>query len=394
MADPLDPLNNLRLPYDYSTGNAQPTAQPSVTVQPQSPLPSHPDLDKIVVPYKPEEAGGTATVQTPTTPTTPTTPGSWSDYLRVGGNEAFVPNTLDRVLATVSGTDFATQHAKTVQAEQNMGLPAALAAKTAGQYAQAARLVPYAGSNPAFVGAVSGAGREMMAGDFSPFDIAKQAAVEAGLSYGGAAAGKYFSGGVKALTDKNPEDLLDAATRAAQSALNRGDIAAYTKSIRDMAGITNLKNLSDAGSGAAALAKQYASSATGAAKDAYQGIVNAANPSGVVPKLAKQAASGALAYGTHWLSGSLPAAYTAYQMGKTGLDWAGSTIRNSNVQHAIDSAYPAVSSYVKTAVNPENYGQFGGALARSAAGDLDTIYSNAIKPAIDKLKTVPLRSFY
>jgi hypothetical protein len=297
-------------------------------------------------------------------------------------------------LATASGTDFATQHAKTVQAEQNMGLPATLAAKTAGQYANIARVVPYVGSNPAFQGMVSGAGREIMAGDFSPFDIAKQAAEEAGLSYGGAAVGKYLSGGVKALRDKNPEDLLEAATRAAQSALNRGDMAAYTKSIRDMAGITNLQKLSDAGTGAATLAKQYASSATGAAKDAYQGIVNAASPSGVVPQLAKQAASGALAYGAHALSGSLPAAYTAYQMGKTGLDWAGSAIRNSNVQHAIDSAYPAVSSYVKTAVNPENYGQFGGALARSAASDLGSIYSGAIKPAIDKLKTVSPRSLY
>jgi hypothetical protein len=25
MADPLDPLNNLKLPYDYSKGDAQPT---------------------------------------------------------------------------------------------------------------------------------------------------------------------------------------------------------------------------------------------------------------------------------------------------------------------------------------------------------------------------------
>jgi hypothetical protein len=229
-----------------------------------------------------------------------------------------------------------------------------------------------------------------MAGDFSPFDIAKQAAEEAGLSYAGAGAGKYFSGWVKSATDKNPEDLLEAATRAAQSALNRGDMAAYTKSLRDMASITNLQKLSDAGTGAAALAKQYASSATGAAKDAYQGIVNAASPSGVIPQLAKQAASGALGYATHALSGSLPAAYTAYQMGKTGLDWAGSAMKKADIQHSIDAAYPLVSSYVKTAVNPENYGQFGGALARSAAGDLGSIYRGAIKPAIDRIKTVSL----
>jgi hypothetical protein len=223
MAD--DPLGNLKLPYDYSKGDPDavaPSALAALTVQTQaspSPAPtiSHPDLDKIPVPY-----GQRDQPDAPSTKSAPPGP-SWThaiwnsitgedqplvvlqprslgqagsdvaDFGRVFGNRAIVPNTLDRAISMFPAAgDLAYQQAQTAKARENIGPVASGVADFMGQRASLAR-----NAGPITQGVVTGAGGTVMGGDYNPVHVAGNAAIDVGLNKTGQALGTFGAGAAK-----------------------------------------------------------------------------------------------------------------------------------------------------------------------------------------------------
>jgi hypothetical protein len=367
MADPLDSLG-LDLPYDYSKGEA-PGAPAAAPVKTQAPTPtpapapntSHPELDNIPVPYdatKGESPGA------PTGPPAP--PKTWGDtasdfwhntilgqnqspivlqprslsqagtdvsnFGRDFGNQAFVPGALDVGLAALHGTDIATENAKTKQADADLGPVAGGAARFMGQRASLNRFlgeagVPYANS-PIAQGLVTGGGGTLLHGG-NWTDVLFNTAADTGLSALGEAGGTAASAAAKKVFDQSRQAVSNTAS----------------------AGLEHLQDLwKKGGEGAAKTvtetAEQYANAATGAAKDAYQQIADAARKS-TETGWAQRLAAGGIG---HFLpGGELATAYIAdpairaYNQFSKGLD----------VTHAIHDAYSPVAGVVKTAIDPD-----------------------------------------
>jgi hypothetical protein len=386
MAD--DPLGNLKLPYDYSKGDpdAAPAAAP--TVQTQTPIVSHPDLDKIPVPYGQSDQPASTTI-TATQPTIQSNVisrmGNWligandprdpatglhnlpadtlqprslsqvgtdvENYGRVAGNQAFVPGAPDVGLAAWKGDTVADENKKTAQAESQLDPVMAALAKFQGQRLSANRMageagVPYANS-PLAQGVVTGGGGTLLHGGNWTDAIANTAA-DTGLSALGESVGTGASALAKKAFDRSSQAVSGAAT----------------------AGLEDLQSLWKRGGDVAAAADKYADSATGAAKQAYQNIADTARQSTETGP-AQRLAAGTIG---HFLpGGELASAYIAdpaiqaYNRLSKGLD----------VTHAIHSAYEPVASTVKSAIDPDAWRNaiqsFAVAQGPKGTGTLDAV---------------------
>jgi hypothetical protein len=363
MADPLDSLG-LDLPYDYSKGEAPgaPAAAPVKTQAAPTPAPapntSHPELDNIPVPYdatKGESPGA------PTGPPAP--PKTWGDtasdlwhntilgqnqppivlqprslsqagtdvsnFGRVFADQAGVPGAVDWARTILPGAgDIDYQRAQTKKAEEDIGPVASGVARFMGQRASVNRIggelgVPYANS-PVAQGAVTGGfGTLFHGGNWT--DALANAAADTGLSALGEAAGTAGSAAAKKIFDRSTQAVSGASSAA----------------------LEDLHDLWRRGGDVAGQAEQYANSASGAAKDAYRRIADAANQSTAAGPLQRL---GAAAIGSYLPGvGPLASAYIAdpaiqaYNRFSKGLD----------VTHAIHEAYPAVVGAVKSIVDPQ-----------------------------------------
>lgn len=348
MADPLDTLG-LSLPYDYSKGEAPGvTAPPSPSVATPAPSTSHPELDDIPVPYSASEQPGGAPVTTAAPQTAGQTASKWTDWLlgqdqgpvelkprslsqvgsdisdfgRVLGNKAGVPGSLDLISDALNNTDLPTEQAKTAKARENIGPVAAGIADFMGQRASVLRATPWA-DNPIAQGVVTGGGGTLLQGG-NWKDALVNAAADTGLSAAGEAIGTAASGAAKAITDRSKQVVSNAAS----------------------AGLEDLKSLAKRGGDVAGAAEQYAQTARGAARQAYQDIATAANQSIEAGPLQRLGAgilgkvSGAGGLATAYIADP---AIKAYNQFSKGLD----------VKHAIDSSYPVIAGAVKTAVDPD-----------------------------------------
>jgi hypothetical protein len=354
-----DDLDNLALPYDYGKGEAPGSvstapAKPASPVQsaPSVPDTSHPDLDSLSLPYKPGEQPNGATPPNATPPGPSWTHAIWNsitgedqppivlqprslsqvgtdvaNYGRVAGNQVFVPGSLDVGLAALHGTDVAAENAKTKQAESELSPAAAAIARFQGQRLSANRIlneagVPYA-NNPIAQGVVTGGGGTFLHGG-SWSDILANAAADIGLSAAGEAAGTAAPAAAKKVFDQSKQAVSGASS----------------------ATLEDLHDLWKRGGDVAGQAEEYAKSATGATKAAYQKIAAAASQSTAAGPLQRL---GAATLGKLSGVGALTSAYVAdpafqaYNQFSKGLD----------VSHAIHQAYEPVAGVVKSVIDPQ-----------------------------------------
>ena len=342
-------LDGVALPYkaDESPGAPSPSSdsagQPAATAPPGGGI-----LKDITLPY---QAG-----QSPGPPKTPPGP-SWThaiwnsitgedqppvelqprslsqagtdvlNYGRVLGNQAFVPGSLDVGLAALHGTDVSAENAKTKAAESQLDPVAAAIARFQGQRLSVNRMVgeagvPYANS-PLAQGVVTGGGGTLLQGG-SWKDALTNAAADTGLSALGHAVGTGASAAAKTVFDRSSKAVSSGATAA----------------------LEDLQSIKQRGGDVAAAADNYAASAVGAAKDAYQRIADAARQSTETGPLQRFTAG---VIGHYLPGGALATAYIAdpaikaYNQFSKGLD----------VTHAIHQAYEPVASVVKSAIDPD-----------------------------------------
>ena len=175
------------------------------------------------------------------------------NYGRVLGNQAFVPGSLDVGLAALHGTDVSAENAKTKAAESQLDPVAAAIARFQGQRLSVNRMVgeagvPYANS-PLAQGVVTGGGGTLLQGG-SWKDALTNAAADTGLSALGHAVGTGASAAAKTVFDRSSKAVSSGATAA----------------------LEDLQSIKQRGGDVAAAADNYAASAVGAAKDAYQRI--------------------------------------------------------------------------------------------------------------------------
>jgi hypothetical protein len=360
-----DELDNLALPYDYGKGEAPGGAAPNTPVQSAAPVQaqptpaapvdtSHPDLDNLSLPYKPgEQPGGAApAANTAAQPGMLTRFGRWAigqnpdgsyppidlqprslsqvgtditNYGRVAGNQAVVPGALDMTLAALRGDTIAQENAKTAQAESQLDPMAAAIARFQGQRLSANRIASEAGvplaNNPIAQGTVTGGfGTLLHGGSWS--DALANAAADSGLSAAGEAIGTLGAGVAKKVFDPS------------------------TAAVRNASSLEHLQDLWRRGADVAGTADQYAEAASGAVKDAYQKVADAARQSTETGPI-QRIVAGAIG---HFLpAGELATAYIAdpaikaYNRLNQGL----------NVTDAIHQAYGPVAGAVRSTVDPD-----------------------------------------
>jgi hypothetical protein len=361
MAD--DPLGNLKLPYDYSQGDpdAPKPATTSAAPAPPAPVstapaassaPSHPDLDKIKLPYTPGDQSAPAA--TSSQPGMLTSWGRWAigqnpdgsysqidlqprslsqvgtdvtNYGRVAGNQAFVPGSLDVGLAALQGDTVAQENAKTTQAESELDPMAAAIARFQGQRLSANRLlgeggVPYA-NNPIAQGTVTGGfGTLLHGGSWS--EALANAAADTGLSAAGEAIGTAGSAAAKKVFDRSSAALSNAST----------------------ASLEHLQDLWNRRGNVADTAEQYADAASGDIKAAYQKIAGAAREP-IETSAVQRAIAGGI--GSFLPGGGVAAAYIADPTIKAYNQWS----KGLDVTEAIHKAYEPIAGAVKSTVDPD-----------------------------------------
>ena len=298
------------------------------------------------------------------------------DTARVWGNQAVVPHGLDRLMAQMPGAgDYATQAAETERAKKDLGSFAAPVEWWGQNYSAPGIVNRVTGgggitgaiaNNPITTGVVTGGGGTLAGGDFDPMHFIKNAATSALESKAGQAVGSV--GSIAAGYLGNTGKALYQKAQDASSALNAADFPGWTAAIQkglDVRKLQDLQTLYNKGGDVVGKSMDLANEATGAAKEAYQNIANAASKTAEIPKLASDAVTGGLS----WLTGGpvvatigLGANRAANQMNKI-----------AHVRSAIDQAFPHVTGYVKSAVDPQNWRNAVGNAAVVAGNDYEDL---------------------
>jgi hypothetical protein len=435
MAD--NPLGNLKLPYDYSQGDPDapkaattaPAAQPTIinsgnapaTAPAPAPItaaptPSHPDLDKIKLPYSDNQTPAAATdddsgdsplwtaLNKPTTSISDLadaarlTGRGVYDAARVWGNQAIVPHGFDRLMAQIPGSaDFATQAAETERAKKDLGSftgPVEWAGQNyslpgvANRLAGGSGVVSQVANNPITTGVVTGGGGTVAGGDYNPVDILKNAATTALESKAGQAIGSAGSVAAGWLGNTG-KSLYQKAQDEASAALNASDIPGWTAAMQKAASVRALQGLHSLyseGGDVIGKARDLANQTTGAASEAYNKIADAASQETGVGKWADRLITGSL--------GALTGGETAGAVAIGANELANRINKVADVRSAIDQAFPTVTSYVKSAVDPQNWRNAMGNAAVVAGNDYEGLRNRAANFSITgALHNIPGASY-
>ena len=278
---------------------------------------------------------------------------------RTFGDQAIAPHFLDRVLASGPGGsgDVQKEAAISQKAEDALGLASSIGPKTAGQYfsiANAARFLPYgigaAASTPVGQGILTGGLGTALMGDFNPADLALNSGTSAAAAYGGNIVGKYGADFVKRLTGASSASLAKDAENAVDAAF-LGNSPSWGQKIADQIGVSNLNDLHalyQRGGDVAAKAEDLAGQYGGKAADAYRNIakyVNQSTDPGLLSSIAGYAA------------GHTDAGILAYPVVQKAMQYLNAGTKDIDVRSAIDNAYPAVSNFVKSNIDPQAWGR-------------------------------------
>jgi hypothetical protein len=399
-------------PYDYSNPNDRPGAAPAPVAAPptaptvnSAPAPAPAPSSDSDAPYNyndPNDRPGGSPKTTATTSgddfsssdsplwtalNKPTTSISdlWNatkltgqglyDTARVWGNQAIVPHGFDRLMSSLPGSaDYATQAAETERAKKDLGSftgPVEWAGQNysaqgiANRAAGGNPIVSAVANNPVTTGVVTGGGGTVMSGDYNPVDILKSAATTAleskvghAIGSAGSVAAGYLGNTGKALYQKAQDE--------ASSALNASNIPGWTAAMQKAASVRALQGLQglyDEGGDVIGKARDLANQTTGAASDAYNKIADAASQETGVGKWIDRAVTG----GSALLTGGETAggiALAANEAANRVRKWA-------DVNSSIDQAFPAVTGYVKSTVNPQNWRNALSSLAVTAGNDYE-----------------------
>ncbi len=395
------PLDNIQLPYPDDATRADPgNAPPAPAPAPVAAAPTHPDVDKIKLPYNdstpaPVTTGNDSSgdsplwnaLQKPTTSisdlwdATKLTGRGLYDTARVFGNQAVVPHGFDRLMSSLPGSaDYAAQAAETERAKKDLGgftSPVEWAGQNysaqgiANRAAGGNPIVSAVANNPITTGVVTGGGGTLAGGDTDWTHVIKNAATTALESKAGQAigSGASIAAGYLGNTGKA---LYQKAQEEAQAALDRADIPGWTAAMQKAAHVDalgNLQNLYNKGGDVVGQAMNLANQTTGAASAAYQNIADAASKSTALPKMASAAVTG----GMGWLTGGPAVGAVA-----SGANEAANRLNKwADVNSAIDQAFPTVTGYVKSTVNPQNWRNAASSAAVTAGADYDALRNRA-----------------
>ena len=260
-------------------------------------------------------------------------------FLRVAGNQAIVPGTLDNVLSVMPGAgDIDYQRAQTKAAGDAMDPSANAIAKFWGQNASVARFMPTRYSNnPVVQGLITGLGGDLMQGETDPLKLGTDTATSTGGGVLGRYAGSLLSAGAKAITDRTPAAMRAGASKAQQAALDQLDRldALYRRG----------RNVADEAGTAATNA------VTSGAKRAYETISDAAARS-TEPGYLQHLAGLAGSFGLTPTEFGPMAPWAVQSVIQPTIGALNRIERSLDVRSAIDQASPAVAGVVKTAIDP------------------------------------------
>lgn len=300
------------------------------------------------------------------------------DYARVFGNNAIVPNALDRGLSMMPWSGgLEAEKAKTKAAETDLGSFAAVPKWQGQNYGVSGITNRFVGgplssvaNNPITQGVVTGGGGTIMGGDYNPEHILKNAATSALESKAGQAIGSGLSAATSFVGNQGKVFYKKAQDEVA-AAVNAGDIPGWRAAMQKVGNIHNLQDLYHRGGDIAAQASDLASQATGAAADAYQHVADAASQGTKTGKWADRATTAVL--------GGLTGGPVAANVALGANEFANMANKYANVRGSIDDALARVTGYVNNAVDPQVWQNAGASAARVAGGDY--------KALSDKIRT-------
>jgi hypothetical protein len=297
------------------------------------------------------------------------------DTARIWGNQAVVPHAFDRLMSSLPGSaDYATQNAETERAKKDLGgftgpvewwgqnysLPG-----IANRVAGGNPIVSAVANNPVTTGVVTGGGGTVMSGDYDPVHILKNAATTALESKVGHAIGSAGSVATGWLGNTG-KALYQKAQDEASAALNASDIPGWTAAMQKAASVRALQGLHSLyseGGDVIGKARDLANQTTGAASDAYNKIADAASKETGVGKWIDRAVTG----GSALLTGG----ETAGGIALAANEAANKINKTADVRSSIDQAFPAVTGYVKSTVDPQNWRNALSSLAVTAGNDYE-----------------------